>query len=66
MLWTTLRILRAHHACEDGYKRLRKPLPPRFGQDEPIPLAHGLCCCGLRDTLWALSRYILLRAERPA
>ena len=55
MIWTTLRILRQHDACANGYERLRKSLPPRFGQDEPIPLAHILCSNGLQDTFWALS-----------
>ena len=55
MLWTTLRILRKNGACREGYAQLRGSLPSDFGQDEPIPLAHGLCTNGLQDTLWALS-----------
>lgn len=55
MLWTTLRTLREQSACEEGYKKLRKSLPERFGQDEAIPLLHILFSNGMDDTLWALS-----------
>ncbi|MHC1788274.1 putative immunity protein [Solidesulfovibrio sp.] len=55
MPYTTLRVLRQHDACTKGYERLRKSLPPHFGQDEAIPLAHILCSNGPQDTLWALS-----------
>ena len=54
MLYTTLRLLREHHACEDRYTVLRKALPPRYGSNTPIPISRILESNGLDDALWAL------------
>lgn len=53
-LTITLNLLRDAGACQNGYRKLLKSLPPDFGHDDPINLLHILGSNGLDDTLWCL------------
>ena len=55
-LTTTLNLLKQHGACEDGYRKLLKSLPAKFGHDTPINLLHILKSNGPspQDMLWCL------------
>ena len=52
---TTLKQLRAAHACTERYKFLRTALGPNYGDSTPITMTQILDINGLDDCLWALS-----------
>ena len=53
-LTTTLKLLRKHGACEDGYRTLLKSLGPKWPKDKPINLLHILKSNGVQDMMWCL------------
>src|SRR3990167_5044938 len=53
-LTTTLALVREHHACDSGYKVLRKYLGPKWPDDKPINLLTILRSNGVQDMLWCL------------
>ena len=53
-LHTTLRLLKDHNACVDGYKKLRRHLPKKWKLDTHISLTTILESNGVDDALWAL------------
>ena len=56
MLYTSLKLLKQHHACANRYHHLAQALGgvKHYGLDTPIPLSRILKNNGLEDTLWAL------------
>ena len=57
-LHTTLRLLRAHQACQPRYRVARKALGPTWGDDTPIPLSRILASNGIRDVIWCFCALI--------
>lgn len=53
-IYTTLKLLRSHHACASGYAKLRASLPPHYGDDRPITFQHIVESNGAADAIWAL------------
>lgn len=53
-LTTTLKLLRAHAACVDGYRKLKKSLGAEWSDTRPINLLSILKSNGAQDTLWCL------------
>ena len=51
-LTTTLKRIRAHDPCEDGWKNLLAGLGKTRADDEPLPFATILRINGLADALW--------------
>ena len=51
---TTLKAIRAHHPCEDGWEKLLKHLGKTKEDDEPLDLLTVLESNGLDDALWCL------------
>jgi hypothetical protein len=51
-LTTTLKRIRAHRPCEDGWKTLLAGLGKTQADDEPLPFATILRINGLDDALW--------------
>lgn len=53
---TTLALLRRHHACAEGYRKLCKHLggARAYGAQTPIDLRTVLVSNGLGDALWCL------------
>ena len=54
VLRTTLRLLKKHNACVEGYKKLRRSLPKGWDPDAPIDLMTILKSNGVADALLAL------------
>ena len=54
MYYTTLKKIRAHKPCEDGWKKLLAHLGKTMADDEPLALATILASNGLDDALWCL------------
>ncbi len=52
MITTTLNRIRAHHPCEDGWKKLLAGLNKTEPDDEPLAFARILEINGLSDALW--------------
>ena len=52
MIYTTLNSMRAHHPCQDGWKKLLKNLGKTSADDDPLPFAAILESNGLYDALW--------------
>jgi len=53
-LTTTLKLLRQHGACTDGYKKLRQSLGAAWPAGKPINLLHILKSNGVQDMMWCL------------
>ena len=51
--YTTLKLIREHQPCTEGYKKLRRALGKGWGADRKIPLARILDTNGVSDALWA-------------
>jgi len=51
---TTLKRIRAHSPCTDGWKKLLQNLGKTEADDEPLPLTIILESNGLDDALWCL------------
>jgi hypothetical protein len=49
---TTLNRIRAHHPCEDGWKKLLAGLNKTEPDDEPLAFARILEINGLSDAVW--------------
>ncbi len=54
MITTTLRQIRQHEPCADGWRTLLTFLGKTRVDDEPLPLTTILQSNGLDDTLWCL------------
>ena len=50
----TLRAIRAHNPCDDGWRKLLKHLGKTEPDDEPLSIATVLGSNGLDDALWCL------------
>ena len=54
-IYTTLKQIRSHSPCEDGYKKLVKSLGGlSYGEDAPITFKQIYESNGYDDTLWCL------------
>ncbi len=55
-IYTTLKQIRAHSPCEDGYKKLCKYLGgiKKYGEDTPITFKQIYDSNGYADTIWCL------------
>ena len=51
---TTLRQIRQHEPCADGWRTLLSALGKTWEDDEPLPLTTILQSNGLDDALWCL------------
>jgi hypothetical protein len=51
---TTLNQIRAHHPCEDGWRKLLAHLGKTQADDEPLAITTILDSNGLDDALWCL------------
>ena len=51
---TTLRKIRSHSPCADGWAKLLRHLGKTAPDDEPLPITTILDSNGLDDTLWCL------------
>jgi hypothetical protein len=54
MITTTLRQIRQHEPCADGWRTLLTFLGKTGADDDPLPLVTILQSNGLDDTLWCL------------
>ncbi len=54
MITTTLRQIRQHNPCTDGWRTLLSALGKTKVDDEPLPLTTILQSNGLDDALWCL------------
>ena len=54
MIYTTLKKIRAHRPCEEGWSKLLKNLNKIKADDEPLALDVILDSNGLDDTIWCL------------
>ena len=54
MITTTLRQIRQHNPCSEGWRTLLTFLGKTGADDEPLPLVTILQSNGLDDTLWCL------------
>ena len=56
IIYTTLKQIRAHSPCEDGYKKLCKYLGgiEKYGEDTPVTFKQIYDSNGYDDTLWCL------------
>ena len=54
MIYTTLKKIKAHSPCTDGWQKLLKYLGKSQADDEPLALLTILESNGLDDTLWCL------------
>ena len=54
MITTTLRQIRQHNPCSEGWRTLLTFLGKTGVDDEPLPLVTILQSNGLDDTLWCL------------
>src|SRR3990167_1704126 len=53
-LTTTLALLREHGACTDGYRKLKKSLGAKWGDDKPINLLQIMLSNDVNDMYWCL------------
>ena len=51
-LTTTLALLKKHHACADGYRKLVESLSTKWPDDKPINLLLVLKSNGVQDMCW--------------
>ena len=63
MLYTTLKELKKHSPCTDGYRKLLQHIGKDYPVDKPIDLLTILESNGLNDTIWCL-RAALPEADR--
>ena len=54
MITTTLRKIRQHNPCSEGWRTLLSSLGRTGADDEPLPLTTILQSNGLDDALWCL------------
>ena len=54
MITTTLRQIRQHNPCSEGWRTLLSSLGKTGADDEPLPLTTILQSNGLDDALWCL------------
>ena len=54
MITTTLRQIRQHNPCREGWRTLLSALGKTEVDDEPLPLTTILQSNGLDDALWCL------------
>jgi hypothetical protein len=54
MITTTLRQIRQHNPCSEGWRTLLSSLGKTGADDDPLPLVTILQSNGLDDTLWCL------------
>ena len=54
MITTTLRKIRQHNPCSEGWRTLLSSLGKTGADDEPLPLTTILQSNGLDDALWCL------------
>ena len=54
MITTTLRQIRQHNPCREGWRTLLSALGKTGEDDEPLPLTTILQSNGLDDALWCL------------
>ena len=54
MLVTTLKKIKKHKPCEDGWKKLLKGLGDEYDREAPLPLERILEISGIDDALWVL------------
>ena len=54
MITTTLRKIRQHSPCSEGWRTLLSSLGKTGADDDPLPLVTILQSNGLDDTLWCL------------
>ena len=54
MITTTLRKIRQHNPCSEGWRTLLSSLGKTGADDDPLPLVTILQSNGLDDTLWCL------------
>ena len=52
MITTTLKRIRDHHPCADGWTKLLKHLGKTKADDEPLPFSIILESNGIDDALW--------------
>ena len=52
MITTTLKRIKAHNPCEDGWKKLLNHLGKTKADDEPLSFAVILKSNGVEDALW--------------
>ena len=53
-LYTTLKLIKEHQPCTEGYRKLRRALGKGWGADRKIPLVRILETNGMDDAIWAL------------
>ena len=53
-MYTTLKKIRSHHPCKEGWKKLLQHLGKPFEDDEPLTILTVLESNGLDDALWCL------------
>ena len=54
MIYTTLKAIKEHDPCPEGWKKLLKHLGKTKCDDEPLPLVEILKSNGLDDAIWCL------------
>ena len=56
IIYTTLKQIRSHSLCEDGYKKLVKSLGGvrKYGEDTPLTFKQIYERNGYNDTLWCM------------
>ena len=54
MWMTTLKKIRSHSPCEDGWEKLLKHLGKTKADDDPLSIIEILSSNGLSDALWCL------------
>ena len=56
IIYTTLKQIRSHSPCEDGYKKLVKSLGgvSKYGKDTPVTFLQIYESNGYDDTLWCM------------
>jgi hypothetical protein len=54
MIYTTLKRIRVHNPCGNGWVKLLKALNKDKPDDEPLPMTTILDVNGFDDTLWCL------------
>ena len=53
-MYTTLKKIRSHHPCKEGWKKLLQHLGKPFEDGEPLTILTVLESNGLDDALWCL------------
>ena len=53
-MYTTLKKIRSHHPCKEGWKKLLQHLGKPFEDSEPLTILTVLESNGLDDALWCL------------